>query len=394
MRHFLEVIAFYILIHTGHVNALEIYLANEDVDAISESLTLNGGINVETAALGKYKLSVVATGLGGTQTNPMPGNGTGIGDLSNGQFILEKQSGPLQLYAVVGSYSMPELGVPYNQASKNVKNTWGYLPSGWIKIPANQFLSFSVGKLSAIGGLESTFTYQNINIQRGLLWHQTSSITRGMQVDYEDDCLSVSLAWTDGAYSNTYNWFGAQIGYRLDYKNDVTASWNGSLSANSMQNDATSLLGNNSQISTLIYSYKGDHFTVSPYLQYTFVPIRPSIGILGSSNTKGAAVLATYRLYASDENGKLSRNNLSFPLRLEYITSGGNSYISSNNLLYGPNSSAVSATFTPTYQMGMYFARAEASYVKAINSSAGTTFGQNGMANAQFRFLLEGGFLY
>ena len=375
-------------------HAFEVTLSNEMGNLISESLMLNGGVSVNADALGQYKLSAVATGLVGSQTNPVPGNGSNIGDLSNGQFILEKQTGLIQLYAVVGSYSMPELGVAYTQASTNVKDTWGYLPSGWIKIPIDHGFSISAGKLNAIGGLESTFTYQNINIQRGLLWHQTSSTTRGVQAEYEGDRLSGTLAWTDGSYSNTYNWLGAQVNYRLNEKNEVAASWNGSLSANSLQNDATPILGNNSQISTLIYSYKTDYLTVSPYLQYTYVPERPSIGIFGSSNTKGAAILAIYRLYALDENGRSPRNNLSFPVRLEYINSGGNSYTSSSNLLFGTNSSALSVTFTPTYQTGMLFARAEASYVKAINANAGTAFGATGSTNTQWRFLLEGGILY
>jgi hypothetical protein len=42
----------------------------------------------------------------------------------------------------------------------------------------------------------------------------------------------------------------------------------------------------------------------------------------------------------------------------------------------------------------MYFTRVELSYVQAINSLAGTTFGVNGSSANQFRAMLEAGILY
>ena len=368
---------------------------DEESESVSDTLLLSGSRpQFDLSELGSYKLSAIATGLVGHQTNPMQGNSPTIADLSNGQLLIEKQSGPIQLFALIGAYSMPELGVPYTQAGSNTKNTWGYVPNAWIKLPVNHELSVSIGKLSAIGGIEGTYTYQNINIQRGLLWHQTSSVTRGIQADYENDRVSATVAFTDGSYSNTYNWLGAQVNLKINPSNEIGASWNGSLSANGLENNATPLLQNNSQISTLSYTYKSSHLTASSYLQYTNVPQRPAIGIMESSNTKGIGLLTTYRLFPLDSQGKPPKKNVSFPLRLEYIASSGNSYTSENNLLYGPNSSAWSITFTPTYQDGMYFARAEASYVQALNATPGTTFGASGTSNSQFRFLLEGGVLF
>lgn len=375
--------------------AFEVYTYGDTNTPLAETLAFDKeSFGVDLDDLGLLKLSVAATGLIGYQTNPMTGNNSTISDLSNAQVIVEKTEGPIQLFAIAGSYSMPELAVPYVRSSVLPSNTWGYLPAGWLKAPITDGFSLSAGKLFAIGGAEGTFTYENTNIQRGLLWHQTSSVSKGVQLEYESEGVTAQIAWTDGSYSNTYNWLGAQVNYELDAKSAVTVSWNGALSANALQTDSTPLLQNNSQITTLIYSYKQPYWTLTPYVQYTYVPENQGIGILGATSTQGAALLATYRLFPLLADGTPPTTNLSLPIRLEYIRSKGNSYTSDANLLFGPNSSGWSATVTPTYQRGMYFARLEASYVRAVNSTSGAAFGVDGTAVNQARFLVEGGILF
>jgi hypothetical protein len=63
-------------------------------------------------------------------------------------------------------------------------------------------------------------------------------------------------------------------------------------------------------------------------------------------------------------------------------------------LLYGPNSSAWTFTITPTYQFEQYFMRFEASLVKAVNATAGASFGVNGTNTSQVRGMVELGILY
>lgn len=377
------------------VSAVEIITYGDTNTPMAETLAFSkDSLGIDLEQLGFYKFSVAATGLAGHQTNPMPGNNQMISDLSNAQILLEKLEGPIQLFAIAGSYSIAELSAAYVRSSTLPNNTWGYLPAGWLKIPSGENFSILAGKLFAIGGLEGTFSYENTNIQRGLLWKQTSSVSRGIQLDYHTDDIYAGIAFTDGSYSNTYNWLGAQINYELDDHQAITVSWNGALSGNSLQTDSTPLLQNNSQISTLIYSHKSPYLTISPYLQYTYVPERPTVGIYGTASTQGAAFLATYRLFPLDEKGAPPHRNVSFPIRFEYIKSTGNTYTSESDLLFGPNSAAWSATLTPTYQVGMYFARIEASYVRTINASQGAAFGYNGSANSQARFLVEAGILF
>jgi hypothetical protein len=63
-------------------------------------------------------------------------------------------------------------------------------------------------------------------------------------------------------------------------------------------------------------------------------------------------------------------------------------------MLYGPDSSAISLTITPTIQFDGYFARAEGSVVRITNPEAGLGFGANDTKRSQFRMMLEVGLLY
>ena len=116
--------------------------------------------------------------------------------------------------------------------------------------------------------------------------------------------------------------------------------------------------------------------------------MNPSIGILSSAQTSGAAVLANYRLTGDKTSG------VTLPVRFEYISSAGKGNASSPNLLYGAGSAAWSATITPTYQHERLFIRGELSYVQAIHSGFGQAFGQSGNATNQARAMIEAGILY
>jgi hypothetical protein len=79
---------------------------------------------------------------------------------------------------------------------------------------------------------------------------------------------------------------------------------------------------------------------------------------------------------------------------MEYIQATGNLSSGTPNLLYGPGSQAWSLTITPTYQHGIFFARADAAYVGIGGSTPGTAFGPHFDKTAQVRFLLEAGVLF
>ena len=156
-----------------------------------------------------------------------------------------------------------------------------------------------------------------------------------------------------------------------------------------------SFLQNNSQISNLIYRYSGDYWTLMPYLQYTYIPQRPTVGINGSSGTVGSAMLATYHITPLTD-GVAPARHLSIATRVEYESSYGNSLanVAPNGVMYGPGSSAWSISITPTLQIDNFFARTEFAYVKALNMQSGSGFGSTGSINNQARVVIEIGLLY
>lgn len=362
--------------------------------AMGDSLDFGGhNLEFDSALIGNWQFNAALTGLAATQSNASGTNPRNYGDVSNAQAIISKSTGIFQVFAVAGFYSMPDISTNYTRAATQTKNTWGALPIAIATIvPADNF-SINIGNLFALGGAEGTFSYENTNIQRGLLWGQTNSVSRGVQTNFNKDAWSTSVAWTDGAYSGKYNWLAASVAYQTSPVTAVTAVWNGSLNANPTSTTGTPLLQNNSQITNLLFSYKGEHIGITPYLQYSVVPARPSIGIMGVSSSQGIGVLSTYRITPLVD-GQPPHRNITLPFRLEYLNTTGNSGTTPNNLLYGPNSGAWSATLTPTYQNGPFFARLEGSYVRALNYTNGNAFGQTGNTPSQTRVMIEAGFLY
>ena len=181
---------------------------------------------------------------------------------------------------------------------------------------------------------------------------------------------------------------GASINYQIDDKSNVGLVWTGAIKPNTQNTFITPILQNNSQIFNAIYSYSSGGWSVVPYVQYTYIPTNPSLGILTSAQTTGAAILSNYQMLKNESE------NVTLPFRVEYITSGGKGNINTPNLLYGQGSSAWSATITPTYQYRRFFVRGEISYVKTINSTQGLAFGPTGSANNQTRLMVETGLIY
>lgn len=365
--------------------------------SMNETLSFSGRPLYETdlKEWGSLNVRGVTTGLFLNQTNPTAGNDFSYTNFTNAQIIIQNNEGPIRVFAQTGLYDVPVLGMPFTRTRDNTENSYGYLPQAYISIVPDNHWSLMIGKLPAIGGAEPTFTYQNSNIQRGLLWAQTNSVSRGVQLNFADGSISASLSLNDGAYSNVYNWIGGVLGIKATEKSTYLMSWTGSVSANASNSYATPLLQNNSQISNLIYQYSGDYWTFMPYLQYTYIPQRSTVGINGSSGTFGSAILSTYHITPLTD-GVAPARHLSIATRVEYESSYGNSLanVAPNGVMYGPGSSAWSISITPTLQIDNFFARTEFAYVKALNMQSGSGFGSTGSINNQARVVIEIGLLY
>ena len=344
--------------------------------------------------LGKLNANAVISGFGLRQTNPDPSNRKNIADLSNGMVIVEQSKGPISLFAQIGYYDILDIGQPDQRSNKQTSSSFGFVPSAYLGYKINKNWSVSIGKLPALGGYESTFSYQNLNVVRGVLWSQTSSFSEGLQIDFNDGPFSASFAWTDGFYSNEFNWLGAQLSYQADKYQKISLVWTGSISANSFTNTNTPLLKNNSQIYNLIYELEIKNWSFSPYLQYTYVPAKPEIGISASAQTSGIALLVNYKFNTNLDNDSKAYQKISLPFRVEYIQASGTPGSGTPNLLYGPGSSALTFTITPTLQYQKYFARVELSMIRLYDFGPQQGFGADQQKQAQLRGIFELGILF
>jgi hypothetical protein len=347
---------------------------------ISPTLNKNQSpYSVDAGLVGDIHIGGVLTGLAFVQDNEVGTDDSSHLDLSNGQVFIQKNEGLVQFYAQAGGYSIPALGTAYTNANDSTDNLFGVLPVAYVKVAPHENFSFSAGKLPTLIGAEYTFTFQNLNIQRGLLWNQENAVNRGVQLDYTNDAVVASLSYNDGFYSGDYNWVSAFASYAFDANNTLAFSGGGNLGDTRKATFATPLLQNNDHIYTLTYTYSDEKWLISPYMQYNHVAEDRSIGIADEGSTLGFSLLGNYQF---DEHFGLAA-------RGEYITSSGGSA-----MLYGRDSDAWSITITPTYKDGAFFARAEASYVGLQDAAAGSGFGKGGNDDGQARLLLETGFLF
>lgn len=338
-----------------------------------ESVTINGAV----------------TGMGLWQDNPVGHDQGARFDLTNAQVFISKSDGLVQFFVDVGAYSFPTLGTPYTPIAKSVDNNFGAIPMAYLKLQPTTDFSIEAGKLPTLIGAEFNFTFENMNIERGLLWNQENLVNRGVQANYTHGPLAVSVSLNDGFYSNNLSWITGSAAWTFNPANILAFAAGGNYRTVNTSNSATPLLQNNSQIYNLIYTHTQGPWTIVPYLQYTQTAAIPQLGI-GTGGTFGGALFASYAVPADAKLGGVPLGGLSLPFRFEYISSHGNTV----NLLYGPGSNAWSLTFSPTYQFKIYYVRAEVSYVDASSTTSGFGFGANGNGQSQTRGLIEIGTVF
>ena len=338
----------------------------------------------DAGPFGKLDVTGILSGFGYWQGHPVSSDQAARADVSNGQIFIQKTSGLVQFFLQAGVYNFPALGVPLLSTRNIVSDYFGALPQAYLKLVPKGNFSFLIGKLPTLIGAEDTFTFENMNIERGLLWNQENDVNRGIQVNYAKAKLSSSLAWNDGFYSNRYNWLTGELTYTASAANSVEVVASGNLGRTAYSSVATPLYQNNSDIYDLMYTHTAKRWMIEPYFQYTYVPLDVKIGVGRATATRGEAVLGSYNV-APD---------LTMTGRVEYISSTGNTHNGAVNLLYGPGSQAWSLTVTPTYQKKAFFARAELSVTQAINYTSGDAFGPQNSNSNQTRGVFETGFMF
>jgi hypothetical protein len=348
---------------------------------------------LEGSPFGKIYVTGALSGLALFQSNPVLGDHDVLADVSNAHVIAQTTEGQIQWYLQAGIYSFPSLGFGYVQADRITGGTFGPLPLGYLKVAPNDAFNVQAGKLPTLFGAEYAFTFQNMNIERGLLWSQEPIVSRGVQLNYTQDPYTLAVSLNDGFYSDAYNWLVGSLAYAPDKQNTLTLIGGGNFDHTDKNRVSTTLPGyaktpfgpNNGAILNLIYTYNAAPWTLTPYFQYTHAKGNAFLGTPKDNGTVGAALLANYSV---DDNVNIAG-------RVEYIAStGSKGSLTTTNLLFGPGSSALSLTLTPTYQQGPWFVRLEGSLVDTYSTTPGLVFGKTGTSTTQARFLVEAGIVF
>jgi len=332
---------------------------------------------------GKLAVTGILSGMGWTEGNHVAGDSSTHWDISNAQLFVQKTTGWWQFYLQGGGYNLPAIGVPYLSTSDTIKNIYGAFPQGYLKLVKGNF-NVQIGALPTLIGAEYTFSFENMNIERGLLWNQENAVNRGIQLNETYKKLTASLSWNDGFYSNRYTWLIGSLTYAFNAANSLVFVGGGNAGSYAKNTLATPLALNNSQIYNLIYTYTKGAWVVQPYFQYTNVPTNAKIGITQGASTKGEALLLTHNF----------KRGFSMAGRAEYISSTGSLQNGAVNLLYGPGSGAFGLTLTPTYRKDAFFLRTDLAIVHATSITPGSAFGPAGLSATQPRGVVEAGFMF
>ena len=345
------------------------------------------------------------SGYAYTQTNqfpfsaaPLPSDRSDRVDLTNLQVWVQKADGPFQFFVQAGAYAIPALGTVTYQSFDQTDLLFGPLPVAFGKIVLGDAWSIQGGRMPTLIGTEAPFTFQNINISRGLLFNQENVINHGVQVNYAEGPWTVSVAGTDGFYSGQISWFTGAVTYKIDDNNSFGV--NGGLNlgrTNVLRHSiryqyATPLNQQNSGIFDVNYTYTNGPLTITPYFQLTNVDRDDRIGILQSASSYGGAVLASWAF----------TDNFALAGRVEYEEQTGRPGSGTTSLLYGAGSSAFSFTITPTFTIDRFFLRGEYSHVELADitrgdltaGTIGTGFGRTGNRTGQDRFMVETGITF
>ncbi len=230
------------------------------------------------------------------QTNSVPGDSNGQAALSNGQVWIQKTDGWFQFYVQAGAYTIPALATPFLTTQSTVTDFYGPLPTAYLKLQAGKTTSILVGELPTLIGAEYTFDFENMNIERGLLWNQENAISRGIQLNQTiGKYLTASFSWNDGFYSNRYTWLTGSLTFTKG-PHALSFVAGGNADSKSAFVTAVTPVQNTGSIYNVIYTYTKGAWIVQPYFQYTDVPTNTSIGIANGADDAGRGDLAESRL--------------------------------------------------------------------------------------------------
>lgn len=304
-------------------------------------------------------------------------------DLSNGLLIFAKNTGWFRFGVTAGVYAFPVVGQALNPTVQANANTalYGYVPSYYVAFAPNDNVTVSAGQLATLLGQEDGFTYQNVDVQRGLVWNAEPAFSRGVRVQYTQGKFTGDLEYDDGYYSGNHRAFEGLVGWAPTGSTDLQFAFIAPQS--NTPGNITTVIANKTEYDVMLTQQIGK-LQLLPYALFIASPAQSALGYAANESATGLAFLADYAPSA----------RFSVGARYEWIANHSDAADTSLNadfIGYGSGSRAATFTITPAYRVNLFFARAEFSTVNAISARPGLAFGALGTGSLQTRFLLETG---
>ena len=308
-------------------------------------------------------------------------------DISNLLLNVTGGIGKLRANATVGQYAFPTVGVAFNPDSQNGANTMLYtaLPIYALQYVFDSHVSLGAGSFAALLGQESPFTYQNLNVQRGLGWAIEPTISRGVQAAYSNGPWSLTAQENDAYYSGKNRAFEGLIGWSPSANTNLQFA--AIIPGSNVPPNPTVAIGNKAEYD-LMFTRQIGKLQLLPYLLWVNSPASSSLGYTSGESARAAVLIANWTFSTP----------WSAALRYENVHNGSASGATSPNadlIGYGPGSGAQTLTITPTWRFGYNgVLRVEYSAVWLSWFTPGLGFGPNGTGSTQNRLGLEFGVMH
>ncbi|HME82271.1 MAG TPA: outer membrane beta-barrel protein [Candidatus Eremiobacteraceae bacterium] len=302
-------------------------------------------------------------------------------NVSNAFAILTKNQGTLQYALQAGAYSIPVVGFAGNKTIAGNANTglYGPVPLAYLEyVPSSNF-NVSAGVLATLTGAESTFTYEDWNIQRGAVWNVENAVSRGVRMSFTTGKLSVTGGANDGFYSGSWVAAEGSLNYVPDSNESLLFV---ALIPNAQTPPNPTASVANKELLNLVYTRTLGKLQIAPYVLWAHSPSAPGLGYTSSESAFGAAVLADMNF----------SSKWSTALRYETLHNSsmpGATSLNADLVGYGPGSGVNTLTLTPEWKDGPVFARVDFSEAWPGYYTPGLAFGTGGTGNSQFRTALE-----
>ncbi len=147
------------------------------------------------------------------------------------------------------------------------------------------------GQLGTLLGTEGAFTYQNVNIERGLGWALEPVFSRGFHAGYTNGPWTVAAEYNDGFFSGSLN----TIEYSLAWAPSSTTSLTfvGMNPGANTKGNATSFVANQSEYN-FCYTHTAGKWQFSPYVFFVSSPASAPLGYTQRTSDFAISLLGSY----------------------------------------------------------------------------------------------------